>query len=333
MALGLKLNTILGAIALATLPGALSAQGKPQYGGQLSIGTPYLTIAALSWDSADFNWKHNVDTGLVYEQLFAGDLRKSKRNGGKYPFYADAWIHPDALRGELAEKWEFKQNPMRVEVQLRKGVMFPAKAGVMEARELTAEDIVYSYERLAKSPKKIANYFDHVDKVEATGKHTVVFHFNSYNAEWDYRFGWGYYSAIIPKEVVEKGANNWKNVNGTGPYALSDYVQGNSFTFTKNPIYWDKEVIDGQSYKLPFADKIVYRTIKDEATWLTALRTGKLDVLEAVRWSAVPELKKSAPQLKWSRWLAMTSTYLAMRMDQKPFDDIRVRRAMNLAIN
>ena len=38
--------------------------------------------------------------------------------------------------------------------QLRKGVMFPAKAGVMEARELTAEDVVYSYERLTKSPKQ-----------------------------------------------------------------------------------------------------------------------------------------------------------------------------------
>lgn len=333
MAFGPSLTALATALVLAAAPALAAGPEKPQYGGQLSIGTPYLPIANLSWDPADFNWKINVDTGLVYEQLFAGDLSKSRRNGGKFPYYADAWLHPDSLRGELAEKWEWKQNPLRVEVQLRKGVMFPAKAGVMEARELTAEDVVFSYERLAKSPKKVPNYFDHIDKVEATGKHTVVFTFNSYNAEWDYRFGWGYYSAIVPKEVVTAGANNWKNVNGTGPYALSDYVQGNSYTFTKNPGYWDKETIGGQAHKLPFADKIVYRTIKDEATWLTALRTGKLDVLEAVRWSAVDELKKSAPQLKWSRWLGMTSTFLAMRMDTKPFDDIRVRRAMNMAID
>ena len=48
-----------------------------------------------------------------------------------------------------------KQNPLRVEVQLRKGVMFPAKAGVMESREFTADDVVFSYDRINKSPKKI----------------------------------------------------------------------------------------------------------------------------------------------------------------------------------
>ena len=112
----------------------------------------------------------------------------------------------------------------------------------------------------------------------------MVFTFKDYNAEWDYRFGWGYYSGIVPKEVADAGAGNWKNVNGTGPFMLTDFVQGNSNTYTKNPIYWDKEKIGGAEYKLPFVDKVVYRTIKDEATFLTALRTGKLDMLEAIRW-------------------------------------------------
>ena len=110
----------------------------------------------------------------------------------------------------------------------------------------------------------------------------------------------------MPKEVADAGAGNWKNVNGTGPFMLTDFVQGNSNTYVKNPNYWDKEKINGVEYKLPFVDKIVYRTIKDEATFLTALRTGKLDMLEAIRWWAVDELKKSAPQLQWSKWLSMT---------------------------
>ena len=54
---------------------------------------------------------------------------------------------------------------------------------------------------------------------------------------------------------------------GTGPFQLTDFVSGNSNTYTKNPIYWGKEKIGGQDYKLPFVDKITYRTIKDEATW------------------------------------------------------------------
>ena len=211
--------------------------------------------------------------------------------------------------------------------------MFPDKPGVMKSRELVADDVVYSFYRLDKSPKRVPNYFDHIEKVEAPDKNTVVFTFKFYNAEWDYRFGWGYYSAIVPKEVSDAGAGNWKNANGTGPYQLTDFVQGNAVTFTKNPIYWDKETIGGQAYKLPYVDKIIYRTIKDEASFLTALRTAKLDMLEAIRWSAVDELKKNAPALKWKKRVQFGGTFVAMRVDTKPFDDIRVRRALNMAVN
>lgn len=322
-------------LGLALVPGASTARAdtKPQYGGTLEVGTVYVTLSALSWDLADWNWKQNHDAGQFYEQLFAADLSKAKKNGGPHPFYADAWLPSDAIRGELAESWEWKDNPLRVEVKLRKGIMFPEKPGVMASRELTAEDVVFSYTRLANSPKKIATYFDHVEKVHAPDKHTVVFQFKEYNAEWDYRFGWGYFSGIMPKEVVDAGAANWKNANGTGPFMLADFVQGNSNTYTKNPIYWDKEKINGAEHKLPFLDKLVYRTIKDEATFITALRTGKLDVLEAIRWQNVEELKKSAPQLQWSRWLNMSGTFMALRVDTKPFDDVRVRRALNMAVN
>ena len=324
---------LCGAIGLGLLAAPALAQEKPKYGGTLEVGTVYVTLTALSFDPADWNWKLNHDTGNYLEQLFAADLSKSVRNGGKHPFYADAWLPTDAIRGELAESWEWKQNPLRVEVKLRKGVMFPEKPGVMAARELTADDVVFSFYRLAKSAKAQKGYFDYVDKVEAKDKYTVDFLFKEFHAEWDYRFGWGYYSPIYPKEMADAGASNWKNGNGTGPFMLTDFVQGSSNTYSRNPNYWDKEKIGGEEYKLPFLDKVVYRTIKDEATFLTALRTAKLDLLEAIRWSAADDLKKTTPQLKWSRWLNMSGTFLAMRVDTKPFDDIRVRRALNYAVN
>jgi len=330
------LCTLGAALALClSLGGVAAAQApaKPQYGGTLEVGTVYVTLSALSWDPQDWNWKLNHDTGMFYEQLFAADLDKSVRKGGKHKFYADAWLPSDAIRGELAERWEWKENPLSVVVHLRKGVMFPEKSGVMKARELTAEDVVFSYDRLDKSPKKIPTYFDHIAKVEARDKYTVVFTFKEYNAEWDYRFGWGYYSAIVPKEMAAVDAKNWKNAVGTGPFQLADFVQANSQTYVKNPGYWDTEKLGGTAYKIPFVDKLVYRTIKDEATQHSALRTGKLDILEAIRWTAVDNLKKSAPQLKWSKWLSMSGTFLAMRVDQKPFGDIRVRRALNMAVN
>jgi peptide/nickel transport system substrate-binding protein len=329
-----------GAIALLLGGSAFSGQEgpAPQYGGNLEIGTVYYTISALSFDNYDFAWKHNHDTGAVYEQLFATDLSQAQHNGGKFAFVADAWIPTEAMRGELAEKWEWKQNPLQLIVTLRKGVMFPEKPGVMASRELVADDVVYTFNRLNSSPKKIAGYFDYVSSIEAKDKYTVVFHMKEYNAEWAYRFGYGYYSGIIPREVVEAapdnaGARDWKKVNGTGPFMLTDYVAGNSHVYTKNPNYWDKEKIAGTEYKLPFVDKVTYRIIKDEATVVTAFRTGKLDMLETVRWQNVESLKKSNPQIQWHRYLAMGGQYLAMRVDTKPFDDIRVRRALNMAVN
>jgi peptide/nickel transport system substrate-binding protein len=329
---------LLAAATTVGLVGGALAESKdkeqPKYGGALEIGTVYVTLSALSWDPADFNWKLNHDTGLFYEQLFAGDLSKARRNGGPHSFIPDAWLPSDAIRGELVESWEWKQDPLRVEMKVRKGVVWPEKPGLMKKRDFTSEDIVFSFNRLKNSPKKLLGYFDHVEKIETPDPHTVVFYMKHYFAEWDYQFGWGYYSAIHPKETADAGAGNWKNVNGTGPYMLADFVQGNSNVYAKNPDYWGRETIGGQEYRLPFVDRITYRTIKDEATFITALRTGKLDMLEWIRWQNVDSLKKSAPQLQWNRWLNQSGTFMAMRVDQDgPFKDIRVRRALNYAVN
>jgi len=323
-------------LAAACLPAAQAQNDPaqaPQYGGTLNIGNVYLSLAPLSFDGADWNWKFNQDMGLTYELLFAADLTKSKTHGGPHEFVLDAWIPPDALRGELAESWHLLENPPGVEIKLREGIMFPAKKGIMAAREMTAEDVVYSYNRYDQSPKRIPRVLEHIAKLEATGKYTVKFTFNNYNAEWDYRWGWGYYNAIVPREVVEAGAKNWRNANGTGPYMLKNYVQGNTLTFSKNKDYWDSFPIGGKQYKLPFADTINYRIIRDQSTFLTALRTAKLDILENVPWTAVEELKKSAPQLQWRRTLSPNGNILALRTDTKPFDDVRVRRALNMAVD
>jgi peptide/nickel transport system substrate-binding protein len=325
----------LGLLGLSLGAGPVSAQTieTPKPGGTIEIATVYASISALSWDNYDYNWKHNHDTGQVYEQLFAADLSKAKSRGGNANLTPDAYIPTNLLRGELAEGWELKESPLQIVIKLRKGVMFPEKPGVMASRELTSQDVKFTFDRQNASPKKVDSMYDYVANVEAPDKYTVVFNLKEYNAEWAFRFGYGYYSGIVPKEVVDAGATNWKNVNGTGPYRLTDYVQGNSNTYEKNPNYWGTETVNGKELKLPYVDKMVYRIIKDEATRITGLRTGKLDIMESIRWQDVETLKKSSPQLKWNRWLATSGTFLSMRVDTKPFDDIRVRRAMNMAID
>ena len=311
---------------------AQERQETPQYGGDLNVGTVYVTLSALSWDPADWTWKSNHDVGNVREQLFAADLSKSRKHGGPYDFVADAYLPPDAIRGELAERWEW-EGPLTLVVYLRPGVMFPAHNNVMAARELHADDVVFTYEYIDSSVKRIPSYFTHIDKVEARDARTVVFHFNRYNAEWDYRFGYGYYSGIIPKEAGAVDLKDWRNASGTGPFGLASYVHGNSHTYLRNPNYWDSLAVNGTKYQLPFVDKVKYRIIKDEATYLTALRTGKIDLLENVRWIAVDHLKETTPELKWHRWLGTSGSFMSLRLDHEPLSDVRVRRALNLAVN
>ena len=331
MAMKFLLFSILGMVCLTSV-GDEPISEEPRYGGSLNVGTVVVTLAPLSWDPVDWSWKINHDTGMVREQLFAADLDKSVRKGGKYRFISEAYLPAASLRGELAESWEW-ETPLTLVVHLRHGVMFPEKPGVMSAREFVADDVLYSFDLVESSPKKIPTYFDHIDRLEARDEHTVVFHFNEFNAEWAYRFGYGFHSGISPRETADIDRKDWRNVVGSGPFELTRYIRNNSQRYSKNPDYWDTEQIGDKRYAIPFIDDVTYRIIKDEATWLTALRTGKLDILESIRFIAVEHLKETTPELKWNRRLATAGNFMVLRVDRPPFDDVRVRRALNLAVN
>ena len=317
----------LGSLALA------SAAEKPQYGGTIRICTIYPTLNALTWDPYDWGWKTNHDASLYMEHLLVGDLQKGPRGTNEYPFVADAHIPPQFVKGELAESWKLQNDPLAIVFKIRKGIMWQEKKGVMKARELTADDVVFSMNRVMKSPKAIPTYMSFIDHWETKDKYTAVCYLKEFNANWQYRFAWGYYNSIVPREMVEAGPKNWRNACGTGPYMITKYVKGVSQTYTRNKNYWDKAVIDGKKYQLPFADKVVYHIIKDESTRLAAIRTAKVDVMEGVSWKYVDTLKEKAPKLKVNKWVNTSGVFMAMRTDTKPFDDIRVRRAMNLAVN
>src|SRR5204863_7636818 len=116
---GIAMLKLALSISLALACGAAIGQDtKPQYGGTLKITTYFPTLSALSWDPQEWHWKLNQDTGMYFEQLFAGDLDKSVRKGGKHKFILDAWLPSDAMRGELAESWDW-EDPLTVVIRLR----------------------------------------------------------------------------------------------------------------------------------------------------------------------------------------------------------------------
>lgn len=338
----MRKQTMRAAIAFLLLfyaPAQATAQqneGEPRYGGSLTVSSMYPRISALSWDPADWNWKVNVDAGPYMEQLLAGDLSKGTRGGGKWGFDAEAWVPDSVMRGELLESWRLIDAPLSIDMKIRRGVKFQAREGVMQPREFTADDIVYSFNRLRAAPKANKSYLDFVDRVEAKGKYEVVFYLKRYHVEWPMRIGYGFYSAIVPQEVAEApngGATNWRNASGTGPFKLTDFKQGNSGTYTKNPDYWDGEKIGGKTFKLPLVDQLTIQTIGDAQTRLAAFRTGKIDVLLSASPREMDLLKPILDKVRYVEHPDPTNSGLAFRMDQKPFDDIRVRRALNMAVD
>ena len=62
---------------------------------------------------------------------------------------------------------------------------------------------------------------------------------------------------------------------------ITEYKDGHSQTYTKNPNYWDSDIIGGKKYKLPFVDKVYMPIIKDEQTAISSFRSGKLDLIVA----------------------------------------------------
>lgn len=327
------LPCLLVAVLIMGLQPTVSNAEAPQYGGTLQIISQYPYIPALSWDNYDWNWKHAHDTGLVLEHLLVGDLQKGPRGTNQHKFHHNAWFPPDSRGGELAESWEVQRDPLRLVFHLRKGIKWQEKPGVMKSREFVADDVVYSMTRIKNSPKAIPLYLDFVDRFEATDKYTVTAFLKEWSWNWWYRFGMGYYDAIEPPEMEAAGPRKWENLCGTGPFMLTDYVSGSAMTFSKNNNYWGKEPIEGKEYQLPFCDTIKEMLIRDPSTRLSALRTGKVDLMHLVDFRDVKNLKKTNPELKWDRVLSPSPLTLALRMDTKPFDDIRVRQALNLAVN
>ena len=331
--------SVVGAIGLSLVAAdsiqAAPEREQPRYGGTVNVLTRLAALNALSFNQYNFVWKTNHDA-LFLEYLAKGDLDFGPRGTDENSFKSLSYIPDKHLTGELAESWSVEEDPWRLVFNIRRGVFWPAKEGVMKRRELVAEDIVFNYTHMKTSPRAIPTWWDFIKEWKAEDKYTAVAYLNEWNANFGYRLLWGYFSGIAPPEVLRmndgKGSDDWRLKTGTGPYKLVDVRPDDIQVYDRNDEYWDKEVINGVAYDLPYNDRVVYHIMADESAQIAAIRTCKVDILEAFRWQFADRLRRSAPELIVQSYLG-NPAYLALRNDKPPFDDVRVRRAMNLAIN
>ena len=145
---------------------------------------------------------------------------------------------------------------------------------------------------------------------------------------------------MVAREVVEQFGDiqDWRNVTGTGPYQLTDVVEGSSWTFTKNDNYWgnDPKVPDN---RLPYADQVEYVIVNEPAAILSLMRSGQADWIgfgmnsHLTSVDQAVNLQKTNPDLVLHPFAYRAETAINWNNQKPPFDDIRVRRAISMAID
>src|SRR5437867_375045 len=191
------------------------------------------------------------------------------------------------IEPDLAESWT-RPNETTYVFKLRKGVRWHNKPPV-NGRELTAEDVKYTYERflsIAGNPNKPV--LEYVDKIEAVDKYTVKFTLKEPNA-WFLDLLASTSTWIIAKECVEKFGDLKKveSVVGTGPWMLERWEPNVKLVYVRNPYFGSG---------LPYADGVEMLIDKDPSSRLATWLSGKTDFgpeyQHAVRWLDAPVGRK-----------------------------------------
>ena len=308
--------------------------GKPQYGGEM--------VLRADRDIVNFDPYYNVFLSQIF-WAWMEPLTKNDWTADPGVIDYKRLFRPNQHRkGQLAESWDFPE-PGTFVVHLRKGIHWQDIPPV-NGREFTADDVVYHYHRLYDLGSGLTPSPDHASlpeyknliSVTAADKYTAVFMLKVSNPEYIMQ------NLLAPhpgqvfeaREAVEKwgDVSDWHHAIGTGPFILKDFVSGSSATVTRNPNYWGYDERYPQN-KLPYVDSVKFAIIPDDNEALAAMRAGKVDFISPVSFQDARAMHKTNPEILQIPIPFRQTISLDPRIDRAPFNDIRVRQAMQLAID
>lgn len=198
-------------------------------------------------------------------------------------------------------------------VKLRPGVKFH------DGRTVVPRDVVATFKRVTNpdDPKSGATALTILDEVAVTGDDTLEFRLNTPSATFDDSLG-QYALGIVPADYDPS------HPVGTGPFKAKSFSPGRQSVFTRNEQYWrDNE---------PYLDEVVILNFDDDDALINALLSTQVDAIGQIP-LALTEVIGSDPRIdvlnsETGMWLPFT-----MRVDRKPFDDVRVRQAFRLVVD
>jgi len=257
-------------MAVGMMVFCLPSHAQPKYGGTMVVGSvgdlvgldPHMVSA-----EASIMWLTSI-----YERLIDLNENSSPMPG-------------------LAKKWTISNDGLIYTFNLREGVKFH------NGREMTAEDVVYSYKRML-DPKTKSPYISHIKNIKdfkILDKYTVQFimkaplsTFLSFTANPMYT------NAIVPKEEVEKQGGTLNRPVGTGPYKFVEHLPDRHLIIEKFREYKQPGIPSSGTGgdKPAYIDRIKMLPIKDASVRLMALQKGDIDYNVRVPWEEFDQLKK-----------------------------------------
>ena len=227
------------------------------------------------------------------------------------------------LKGDLAESWQSSADNRVWTFKLRQGVKWQ-NVPPLNGRELVAADVKYCFEAYAKEGVQSFN-FREIEGMETPDKHTLRVHLNTPNVLFPQNLAEPV-TVIFAREVLEEDGDLKKRLIGTGPYVLKEHTRKVRVVLARNPDYFDK----GRQY----LDEYVILSTPDSATRLAAFRTGQSDILWVASLSEAETVRKtnSAAVVQAAKNV-LAPFGLTLAQDKPPFNDVRVRRAISMAID
>ncbi len=218
---------------------------------------------------------------------------------------------------ELAESWENPDDTTFI-FHLRPGVKFH------NGRELVAADVKYSFERITDPDlgSPWATQLELIDTIETSDDYTVVIKLKEPFGAFMSTIA-SVWAAIVPQEEVETHGDLQQVMVGTGPFILDEYVEETRTVLKANPDYFEGP---------PLVDGITYLILPDEAARLAALRTGEIHMSAMTDATSAGLAARSEDVSVHSQ---QTTDYylLGLNTEREPFNDVRVRQALSLAID
>lgn len=216
-------------------------------------------------------------------------------------------LDPDAeLQPELAAAMPERVDSRTYRIPLKEGVKFS------DGSELTAEDVVYSYQTaLDPATKTTLTQILVIEGAKVVDPHTVEVTFKEPTAT--------YAQILTIVGIVPEGFTDWEQPIGSGPYVMTSYTPGEGAELAYNENYQGPK---------PQVTRASAKIITDPGTRMQALKTGEVDLAYGLS----PDDTESAPNVAYAP-RSLLSPFIRINFAPAPLDDVRVRQAMNYAVN